>query len=180
MLISDLMIFQGRYRGIRLMSWQCKAKHLSWEITLMLLKQYYELLVHTKLLLHSIESHNLPFQLFLKYLNFASLNLKIYHLSYLHNCETRRGQVRVKMQIGYLKIKLIHFSDSKGESDLLQRFVTEEQKERDALNSFQILLLSQSPSLSSLSSAVGKTAGPDTVAPVSAGLTSRCFVDLRL
>ncbi|KAH1169090.1 hypothetical protein KIL84_013680 [Mauremys mutica] len=30
---------------------------------------------------------------FLKYLNFASLNLKIYHLSYLHNCETRRGQV---------------------------------------------------------------------------------------
>ncbi|XP_006627296.1 rod cGMP-specific 3',5'-cyclic phosphodiesterase subunit beta [Lepisosteus oculatus] len=31
--------------------------------------------------------------LFLKYLNFASLNLKIYHLNYLHNCETRRGQV---------------------------------------------------------------------------------------
>uniref|UniRef100_A0A6I8N660 Phosphodiesterase n=1 Tax=Ornithorhynchus anatinus TaxID=9258 RepID=A0A6I8N660_ORNAN len=31
--------------------------------------------------------------IFLKYLNFASLNLKIYHLSYLHNCETRRGQV---------------------------------------------------------------------------------------
>ncbi|XP_067320073.1 rod cGMP-specific 3',5'-cyclic phosphodiesterase subunit beta [Anolis sagrei] len=31
--------------------------------------------------------------LFLKYLNFAALNLKIYHLSYLHNCETRRGQV---------------------------------------------------------------------------------------
>ncbi|XP_034267176.1 rod cGMP-specific 3',5'-cyclic phosphodiesterase subunit beta [Pantherophis guttatus] len=31
--------------------------------------------------------------LFLKYLNFASLNLKIYHLSYLHNCETRKGQV---------------------------------------------------------------------------------------
>ncbi|XP_036619807.1 rod cGMP-specific 3',5'-cyclic phosphodiesterase subunit beta [Trichosurus vulpecula] len=30
---------------------------------------------------------------FLKYLNFATLNLKIYHLSYLHNCETRRGQV---------------------------------------------------------------------------------------
>ncbi|KAG8454288.1 hypothetical protein GDO86_000800 [Hymenochirus boettgeri] len=30
---------------------------------------------------------------FLKYLNFASLNLKIFHLSYLHNCETRRGQV---------------------------------------------------------------------------------------
>ncbi|KAE8631101.1 hypothetical protein XENTR_v10001081 [Xenopus tropicalis] len=32
-------------------------------------------------------------EVFLKYLNFASLNLKIYHLSYLHNCETRRGQV---------------------------------------------------------------------------------------
>ncbi|KAJ7335288.1 hypothetical protein JRQ81_013229 [Phrynocephalus forsythii] len=31
--------------------------------------------------------------LFLKYLSFAALNLKIYHLSYLHNCETRRGQV---------------------------------------------------------------------------------------
>uniref|UniRef100_A0A8D2D025 Phosphodiesterase n=1 Tax=Sciurus vulgaris TaxID=55149 RepID=A0A8D2D025_SCIVU len=30
---------------------------------------------------------------FKKYLNFAELNLKIYHLSYLHNCETRRGQV---------------------------------------------------------------------------------------
>uniref|UniRef100_A0A7N4NK57 Phosphodiesterase n=1 Tax=Sarcophilus harrisii TaxID=9305 RepID=A0A7N4NK57_SARHA len=30
---------------------------------------------------------------FLKYLNFASLSLKIYHLNYLHNCETRRGQV---------------------------------------------------------------------------------------
>ncbi|XP_027952490.1 rod cGMP-specific 3',5'-cyclic phosphodiesterase subunit beta-like, partial [Eumetopias jubatus] len=29
---------------------------------------------------------------FLKYLNFGTLNLKIYHLSYLHNCETRRGQ----------------------------------------------------------------------------------------
>lgn len=95
-----------------------------------------------KLLLHSTESHNLPFQLFLKYLNFASLNLKIYHLSYLHNCETRRGQVRVEMQIGYLKIILIHSSDLKGESDLLQRFVPEEQKERDALDCFQILHLS--------------------------------------
>ncbi|XP_035248351.1 rod cGMP-specific 3',5'-cyclic phosphodiesterase subunit beta [Anguilla anguilla] len=31
--------------------------------------------------------------LFLKYLSFASLNLKIFQLSYLHNCETRRGQV---------------------------------------------------------------------------------------
>lgn len=35
----------------------------------------------------------LLFQVFLKYLNFGTLNLKIYHLSYLHNCETRRGQV---------------------------------------------------------------------------------------
>lgn len=26
------------------------------------------------------------FQVFLKYLNFGTLNLKIYHLSYLHNC----------------------------------------------------------------------------------------------
>lgn len=33
------------------------------------------------------------FQVFLKYLNFGTLNLKIYLLSYLHNCETRRGQV---------------------------------------------------------------------------------------
>ncbi|KAM4635067.1 rod cGMP-specific 3',5'-cyclic phosphodiesterase subunit beta [Polymixia lowei] len=31
--------------------------------------------------------------LFLKYLKVASLNLKIYHLSYLHNCETRKGQL---------------------------------------------------------------------------------------
>eukprot|EP00062_Callorhinchus_milii_P021559 gi/632978405/ref/XP_007905895.1/ PREDICTED: rod cGMP-specific 3',5'-cyclic phosphodiesterase subunit beta [Callorhinchus milii] len=31
--------------------------------------------------------------LFLKYLNFATLNLKIFHLTYLHSCETRRGQV---------------------------------------------------------------------------------------
>uniref|UniRef100_H3CUR1 Phosphodiesterase n=1 Tax=Tetraodon nigroviridis TaxID=99883 RepID=H3CUR1_TETNG len=31
--------------------------------------------------------------LFLKYLKIASLNLKIYHLSYLHNCETRKGQL---------------------------------------------------------------------------------------
>uniref|UniRef100_A0A452IH48 GAF domain-containing protein n=1 Tax=Gopherus agassizii TaxID=38772 RepID=A0A452IH48_9SAUR len=48
----------------------------------------------------AINKLNAPFftssdeSLFLKYLNFASLNLKIYHLSYLHNCETRRGQVR--------------------------------------------------------------------------------------
>lgn len=33
-------------------------------------------------------------QLFLKYLKIATLNLKIFHLSYLHNCETRKGQVR--------------------------------------------------------------------------------------
>lgn len=29
-----------------------------------------------------------------KYLNFANLLLRVFHLSYLHNCETRRGQVR--------------------------------------------------------------------------------------
>ncbi|XP_005453269.2 LOW QUALITY PROTEIN: rod cGMP-specific 3',5'-cyclic phosphodiesterase subunit alpha [Oreochromis niloticus] len=28
-----------------------------------------------------------------KYLNFANLALRVFHLSYLHNCETRRGQV---------------------------------------------------------------------------------------
>jgi len=26
----------------------------------------------------------------------ASLNLKIFHLSYLHNCETRKGQVSLQ------------------------------------------------------------------------------------
>ncbi|KAJ8339133.1 hypothetical protein SKAU_G00359190 [Synaphobranchus kaupii] len=31
--------------------------------------------------------------LFLKYLSFATLNLKIFQLNYLHSCETRRGQV---------------------------------------------------------------------------------------
>ncbi|XP_061763732.1 rod cGMP-specific 3',5'-cyclic phosphodiesterase subunit beta [Nerophis ophidion] len=31
--------------------------------------------------------------LFSKYLKIAALNLKIYHLSYLHNCETRKGQL---------------------------------------------------------------------------------------
>ncbi|XP_076139433.1 rod cGMP-specific 3',5'-cyclic phosphodiesterase subunit beta [Alosa pseudoharengus] len=31
--------------------------------------------------------------LFLKYMKVASLNLKIYHLNYLHNCETRKGQL---------------------------------------------------------------------------------------
>ncbi|XP_062867059.1 rod cGMP-specific 3',5'-cyclic phosphodiesterase subunit beta [Trichomycterus rosablanca] len=31
--------------------------------------------------------------LFLKYLKVGTLNLKIYHLSYLHNCETRKGQM---------------------------------------------------------------------------------------
>ncbi|KAM9821211.1 rod cGMP-specific 3',5'-cyclic phosphodiesterase subunit beta [Neosynchiropus ocellatus] len=31
--------------------------------------------------------------LFLKYLKIASLNLKIFHLSYLHSCETRKGQL---------------------------------------------------------------------------------------
>ncbi|XP_044515800.1 rod cGMP-specific 3',5'-cyclic phosphodiesterase subunit alpha [Gracilinanus agilis] len=28
-----------------------------------------------------------------KYLNFANLIMKVFHLSYLHNCETRRGQI---------------------------------------------------------------------------------------
>ncbi|KAG8439306.1 hypothetical protein GDO86_005504 [Hymenochirus boettgeri] len=32
-------------------------------------------------------------EMFLKYLNFANLVLKVYHLSYLHNCETRKGQI---------------------------------------------------------------------------------------
>ncbi|XP_073431393.1 rod cGMP-specific 3',5'-cyclic phosphodiesterase subunit alpha isoform X2 [Dendrobates tinctorius] len=32
-------------------------------------------------------------EMFLKYLNFANLILKVYHLSYLHNCETRKGQI---------------------------------------------------------------------------------------
>ncbi|KAF3828437.1 hypothetical protein GH733_004891 [Mirounga leonina] len=31
-------------------------------------------------------------EILLKYLNFANLIMKVYHLSYLHNCETRRGQ----------------------------------------------------------------------------------------
>ncbi|XP_030006280.1 rod cGMP-specific 3',5'-cyclic phosphodiesterase subunit beta-like isoform X1 [Sphaeramia orbicularis] len=31
--------------------------------------------------------------LFLKYLKIATLNLKIYHLSYLHSCETRKGML---------------------------------------------------------------------------------------
>lgn len=34
------------------------------------------------------------FQILLKYLNFANLIMKVFHLSYLHNCETRRGQVK--------------------------------------------------------------------------------------
>lgn len=33
-------------------------------------------------------------QLFFKYMRVATLNLKIYHLSYLHSCETRKGQVQ--------------------------------------------------------------------------------------
>uniref|UniRef100_A0A4W3JX45 Phosphodiesterase n=1 Tax=Callorhinchus milii TaxID=7868 RepID=A0A4W3JX45_CALMI len=32
-------------------------------------------------------------EVMLKYLNFVNLTLKVYHLSYLHSCETRRGQV---------------------------------------------------------------------------------------
>lgn len=39
-------------------------------------------------------------QLFLKYMKVATLNLKIYHLNYLHNCETRKGQVSVKNSFG--------------------------------------------------------------------------------
>lgn len=34
------------------------------------------------------------FQILLKYLSFANIIMKVFHLSYLHNCETRRGQVR--------------------------------------------------------------------------------------
>ena len=34
------------------------------------------------------------FQILLKYLTFANLIMKVFHLSYLHNCETRRGQVK--------------------------------------------------------------------------------------
>lgn len=34
------------------------------------------------------------FQILLKYLNFANIIMKVFHLSYLHNCETRRGQVK--------------------------------------------------------------------------------------
>lgn len=35
----------------------------------------------------------ISFQTLNKYLNFANLVLRVFHLSYLHNCETRRGQV---------------------------------------------------------------------------------------
>lgn len=35
----------------------------------------------------------LNLQILLKYLNFVNLIMKVYHLSYLHSCETRRGQV---------------------------------------------------------------------------------------
>lgn len=55
----------------------------------------------------------------------------------------------------YLKIKWIHSSDLKGESDFLQRFVPEEQKGKDALNCFQILLVSLE-SFITLSAAIGK------------------------
>lgn len=37
-------------------------------------------------------------KLFLKYLKVGSLNLKIFHLSYLYNCETRKGQVSLYKQ----------------------------------------------------------------------------------
>ncbi|XP_026937409.1 rod cGMP-specific 3',5'-cyclic phosphodiesterase subunit alpha isoform X2 [Sagmatias obliquidens] len=32
-------------------------------------------------------------EILLKYLNFANIIMKVFHLSYLHNCETRRGQI---------------------------------------------------------------------------------------
>ena len=32
-------------------------------------------------------------QILNKYLDFANLVLRVFHLSYLHNCETRKGQV---------------------------------------------------------------------------------------
>ncbi|XP_027697568.1 rod cGMP-specific 3',5'-cyclic phosphodiesterase subunit alpha [Vombatus ursinus] len=32
-------------------------------------------------------------EILMKYLNFANLVMKVFHLSYLHNCETRRGQI---------------------------------------------------------------------------------------
>ncbi|KAH0512886.1 Rod cGMP-specific 3',5'-cyclic phosphodiesterase subunit alpha [Microtus ochrogaster] len=32
-------------------------------------------------------------EILLKYLNFVNLIMKVYHLSYLHSCETRRGQI---------------------------------------------------------------------------------------
>uniref|UniRef100_F6VD33 Phosphodiesterase n=1 Tax=Monodelphis domestica TaxID=13616 RepID=F6VD33_MONDO len=32
-------------------------------------------------------------EILMKYLNFANLFMKVFHLSYLHNCETRRGQI---------------------------------------------------------------------------------------
>ena len=39
------------------------------------------------------------FQTLNKYLNFANLILRVFHLSYLHNCETRRGQVRLQSML---------------------------------------------------------------------------------
>uniref|UniRef100_A0A8D0WRS1 Phosphodiesterase n=1 Tax=Sus scrofa TaxID=9823 RepID=A0A8D0WRS1_PIG len=32
-------------------------------------------------------------EILVKYLNFANIIMKVFHLSYLHNCETRRGQI---------------------------------------------------------------------------------------
>lgn len=43
------------------------------------------------------------FQTLNKYLNFANLLLRVFHLSYLHNCETRKGQVSEFIPL--LKIK---------------------------------------------------------------------------
>lgn len=86
-----------------------------------------------RLLLHLAQFHCFSLQLFLKYLNFASLNLKIYHLSYLHNCETRRGQVRAKMQIGlYLKIK----STFSGFRSAFRDLCLKSRKKRQLLDAF--------------------------------------------
>lgn len=144
-------IFHGSYSGISLISPKCKAELLSGGITMTLLKGCYEI-QYTRGCYCIQLNICLPFQIFLKYLNFASLNLKIYHLSYLHNCETRRGQVRVK-RLGSLKMKWVHSSDFKGVADLLPKIA----ERKAALICFQIVLPPQSPSLISLHAAVCKS-----------------------
>lgn len=42
------------------------------------------------------------FQTLNKYLNFANLLLRVFHLTYLHSCETRRGQVRLQSMQHYM------------------------------------------------------------------------------